>query len=361
MFRGGRKQIGLLELVDAGLPAGEVEGAGDEVGGVEIRHHEGVNFEACGQSVRNGAGAEVEDDEVAFGTQGAGVDEDGFVFGVEVFVVAVDKGLMGVAEGDEFGGVVVDGVGVGDFGGGVDLGVVGVFGEPGLGCGGEAAIRGGVPLHWRARVVAAGVAEVGDEDVLRDLAGEDVGLVGVLDLDVVEVGDGFEGVVGHAEFVALVEEGRAAQGEDHGREELGGGHAELGRVVAEGGDDAGVVVVGEEDGVPAVGVEHFGVAGVDGLERGKVDGLELRAVAVGADGVEVEDHVELVAVVADDERRLFEGDAEGFADGHDVVLRDDVAVHLLQVFVQVGAVGVGVAVVVELVGGQVGEGRDASR
>ena len=96
--------------------------------------------------------------------------------------------------------------------------------------------------------------------------------------------------------------------------------------------------------------------GVDGFEGGKVAGLKLEADAVGADGVEVEDHVELVAVVADDERSLFEGDAEGFAYGHDVILRHDVAIHLLEVLVHVGAVGVGVAVVVELVGREVGEG-----
>ena len=52
----------------------------------------------------------------------------------------------------------------------------------------------------------------------------------------------------------------------------------------------------------------------------------------------------------------FEADAEGFADGHDVIFRHDVAVHLLKIFVAMRAVGVDGGDVLHLIGRDVGEG-----
>ena len=66
-------------------------------------------------------------------------------------------------------------------------------------------------------------------------------------------------------------------------------------------------------------VESFGVAGVNSFESRKVRGFEVVSDAVRTDGVEIKDHVELVAIVTNDKLRLFEGDAESFADGFSTI------------------------------------------
>ena len=98
-------------------------------------------------------------------------------------------------------------------------------------------------------------------------------LEAVLHLNVVELADFGPGIVGHAEFVALVDVGGAAQGEDHGLEELGGQGAEFwSGSVAPAGDDAGHVVIAEEGCVPVLLAEDGGMGGVDGFEVGQVEG-----------------------------------------------------------------------------------------
>ena len=93
------------------------------------------------------------------------------------------------------------------------------------------------------------------------------------------------------------------------------------------------------------------------FEFGHGPGAELAEAEVGAaelNGVEVEDHVELVAAVVDEVVGLGKRGAGGFADGHVVVLRKHLAIHLVKVLGEVGAIGVGVRRRFELFGGEVG-------
>ncbi len=96
--------------------------------------------------------------------------------------------------------------------------VVWIDGEPCFGSGGEAGVGRVVPLHGCAGIVAAGLAQVAEVFVFSDLVREDLRLVGVLHFDVVEVFDFVEGIVGHAELVALVDIGRSLEREEHGGE-----------------------------------------------------------------------------------------------------------------------------------------------
>jgi hypothetical protein len=60
--------------------------------------------------------------------------------------------------------------------------------------------------------------------------------------------------------------------------------------------------------------EHLCVLRIDGLQLGQRPALPVLAVAIDADGVEVEDHVEFVAIVGHHEGRLGERYAERFTD-----------------------------------------------
>ena len=182
-------------------------------------------------------------------------------------------------------------------------------------------------------------------------------------LEVAAVGEGAEPRVRHTELLALVDVGRALLHVEAGREHLRGAHAPLGAVVAEHRDTARLVVVVEVEGVPGAARE-FSLPLVE-------DGADLRhlgfarrpffddaALAVAlADVLELEYHAELLAVAARVLLRFLDGDAGGFADGQEVVVREHAAIHLLQELVHARpahAVGGEVAVAVGL-HGAVGE------
>ena len=94
--------------------------------------------------------------------------------------------------------------------------------------------------------------------------------------------------------------------------------------------------------------------GIDGFEVGKDEGFDLATAAVDAHCVEIEDLVELVAAMVDELGLLSEGDAGSLADRHVVVLRQDFAVHLLEVLVAMGTGGEDGEFIFELLGGEVG-------
>ena len=101
--------------------------------------------------------------------------------------------------------------------------------------------------------------------------------------------------------------------------------------------------------------EHLLVIGIDGFEVGKDEGFDLATAAVDAHRIEIEDLVEFVAAIVDELRLLSEGDAGSLADGHVVVLRQDFAVHLLEVLVAMGTGGEDGEFIFELLGGEVGQ------
>ena len=87
------------------------------------------------------------------------------------------------------------------------MGTVGaVARQPCLGGGGEAAVGGVVPLHGRAGMITAGLQQVGDVFPDTGLPGQHLRFPGVFDLNVIEVFNFRERIVGHSEFTTLIDE-----------------------------------------------------------------------------------------------------------------------------------------------------------
>jgi len=87
--------------VDPGFPRAEAEGGGVGLGGRWERQVEEDQFAGlypARQRVRLWGAAEVEDDEESLLAQGAGVGADVLVGWVQVLVIAVDQGLVRMAQ-----------------------------------------------------------------------------------------------------------------------------------------------------------------------------------------------------------------------------------------------------------------------
>ena len=268
---GGGGMGGGLELEPEEAVGGERDGVGgfvDEGEGDVAEHLDGLAAGVLGEVEGDGLGeaGEVGDAEDGFGVavvagEFADVGEDFAVLGVEEFLGAAAEDLEDFAQGDHVARPVEEGGGVGLLGFDVD-GLVapdGVHddGEVELGGDGfgEAGVAVGVPLHGGADAVA--VAEVD--------------------------------VVAHADFVAVVHDGRAGEGEEEGVEEL----------------DAAAVVV-HQRGEAATDADVDAHAGVGGVGE-----VHVVALVVG-------DHLEgELVVVAEEEAPLaVVGDGGGLR--HDV-------------------------------------------
>ncbi len=268
-----------------------------------------------------------------------------------------------MAQGNEPLVEVPDGIVIGHRGLYVDLVLVAGGLDPRLAYG-EACGVACRPLHRRARVVARlqrqQFQSVGRREALalREVA------VGIQRLHVHVLVDAGEVSVGHADLLALVHVRGALHQVQADAEHLGALLAPLGRLVAEAADCAGLVVVRPIEAVPAAARSHLVLPlGHDTLEVGQVDaGLGVFAVlvVVQVHVVEVEDHVQLAAVRAHVVHGLVGTRVRRLAHGHDVVVREDLALHLLQVLVHVragGATGVVAAVGLVLDHGAVGQLR----
>ena len=177
-----------------------------------------------------------------------------------------------------------------------------------------------------------------------------------MNLQVVVVLHVVEEDVGHAQLFTLVDVGGALHQVQHGAQHLGADGAVLGGVVTEAGDGARLVVVVPVQGVPPAAVQALLPVGEDLLEVNQVEAavgpLAGHATLGGVHihVLELEDHLQLVAVETGVERGVVHGHAGGFAHGHDRVLAEDLAVHLLQEFVYARAVGCDGQGVVEAAG-----------
>ena len=249
----------------------------------------------------------------------------GSAVGVEAWVVFQYQVVAAVHQGRFFSPqpnqrfvVVQYRVRVGLLGVGVQVVVVRVYREPGR-AGGEAGVGVRAPLHGRARVVAGAVLNVGEDvgvgpAVAAFLGGE------VFHGDVVELLEVGERVVGHAQFLALVDEGCALHQEVEGGDG-GGAFAPVALVVAPGGDGAWDVVVLHEQGVPAFSVQALLPAGQRLFQLGQVQ-AELGVRTPEFQLFELEQHVEFALVFADPVQCVFDVDAVRLADGHDVVVSE---------------------------------------
>ena len=130
------------------------------------------------------------------------------------------------------------------------LGVIGVDRQPGLDLGRAEAALGGVgPLHGGAALVAGGVGGVLHGLGWTHPVDVHVGIIHPVGDYVADVLYLFQHQVSHADFIAVIDERRAAQGE-HG----GGMHSRLGLSLGgiEAGDVVARVVVAEGVAGPAV-------------------------------------------------------------------------------------------------------------
>ena len=236
--------------------------------------------------------------------------------------------------------------------------------------GGEAGVRRAVPVHGRARVVAADGADAAHR--LRQRVGIAGGPLAhqpqvVHRLHVLEicrrpcVRD-----VDHADLLALVQEQRPRQRRQHQREQFAAPGPVRGRVVAQPRDTPGLVVVFEEGRGPCVGAFGQRLHPVErGLERRQRvgDGLELviRALAQ-IHHVELEDHVQHRISCRDVRPHGFRLRRVGqLAHGHAIIFTQHFCVHLAEVFVHAGSVAEKVRRELEIAqgidDGGVGEGR----
>ena len=165
-----------------------------------------------------------------------------------------------------------------------------------------------------------------------------------MNLQVVVVLHLVEEDVGHAQLFTLVDVGGALHQVQHGAQHLGADGAVLGGVVTEAGDGAGLVVVVPVQGVPTAAVQTLLPVGKDLLQVHQVEAAVGPLAGHAALGgvhihvLELEHHLQLVAVETGVERGIVHGHAGGFAHGHDRVLAEHLAVHFLQELVHARAV-----------------------
>ena len=184
---------------------------------------------------------------------GALVGDDACVLSLEEEDVALlDDGLL-LAQTDERPIEMEDGVRVRALCLGVDRAVIRRRGEPRRTVR-KARVLRRAPLHRRAAVVARACGEDGECLVLRfPLIKED--FVVVQALHVAVLCDVRVLRVRHAELLALIDVGRAAHEMDARGEHLRGCRM-IALVVAETADDARLIVVAPEDGVPSSACRH---------------------------------------------------------------------------------------------------------
>ena len=242
---------------------------------------------------------EIVDNHKFFLVRAARVREHRRMFHIERRKVAVCDHIVLLAQRDQLAIVGEDGARVVDLAGGIDGFMVGVHADPRLGLG-EAAALARVPLHGGAAVVARMHAQDVVRAVLMQAAvTQDVEVIDALHVAVlVERG---KARVGHADLLALVDVGRAAQAVDDRAQHLGRGLPVL-ALVAEARDHARLVMVAPEHRVPCVVVAHAGLPGEqDVLELVEIERYEhpfLIAHKVHLEVVERERHAQFTGVRA---------------------------------------------------------------
>ena len=230
---------------------------------------------------------------------------------------------------------------------GVDGVVVGVDAQPG-GAGGEAAVFPRRPLHGGTAVVTgAGAQNPVSLFLAQALVPQDVVIVDAL--HVLVLGQVGEVGVGHAQLLPLVDVGGAPQAVDGGGQHLGRPHPVF-PFVPEAGDDAGLVMVAPEQGVPAaprlhaqlpVGEEFFQFP-----EAVCFQGPLVPVLVVGFQVVEAEYHGQLVPVGAGVAHAVVQAGGGHLPHrDHVLVLAEAPLVEHPQVFVDAGTVGVEAAAV----------------
>ena len=269
--------------------------------------------------------------------QVSGVNEQIGILGQEKLIVPVHNDLVMMPHCDEFFVVLEDRILAEKLFPGIDLNVVGIYRDPG-GARGEAGVFGHVPLHGGAGVVAALGGDHGKEDsrihasLLCQLA------IGIDRLNIPEVFDAAEGVVGHAQLFSLIDEGSSLHHVQTGRDAFCGGFPEEAARISKTVDDAGLVMVAEIQAVPGESVQTdlpFGEVFFEG-DQGKFAGGPFVSVfSIEVHVLKLEDHVELCPFIVCVLPGLFHSDIRGFSHRQQVIMRENFLIHFLQIIVHI--------------------------
>ncbi len=212
----------------------------------------------------------------------------------------------------------------------VDPRIVGIDHDPRR-SGGKARVFRTVPLHRRAGVVTALVGDAAQQLLRLAQSGLRQLAVSVQRLHVAVVLNAAEGTVGHAQFFALVDIGGPLVQMEHGGDALGA----VGRLVPQPGDNARLVVVAQEQGVPRHLVQlilPFAHVLLEGRQGNPVQMPLSVGPGVQLHMLEGEDHVQLAPVGTGVPLCLADVDLGGLAHRHQIILRQHPPVHLPQVF-----------------------------
>ncbi len=222
----------------------------------------------------------------------------------------------------------------------IDRRIVRIDADPGF-YGGKTAISCAVPLHRRAGVVAA--VRVGAHDeILRRTAGIHMQLIHVERLDIAVLLDRAKRHVGHADFLALIDERRAFQQMQDRRQHLGGFDG-IARSVTIFRNGTRQVMIAPEQGIPAIVGQRVLPFAQHRLQFDEVEGFRL-PFAVGfiplaGHVFELEHHREFLPLATGIEKCRCRCGTPRLADGQDVAATEGLAVHRLQIFVQVRTIG----------------------
>ena len=139
------------------------------------------------------------------------------------------------------------------FGFRIDFPVIRIDGNPGSSvC--KACLRRIVPLHRRSGVVPAFKCHAGPESLVRQAAAFTPFFVGIDAFDIAEVVRALERIIGHAQFFALINIGRALHHMQTGGQHFGGNFPVLRSVVSKPGNGAWLVMIVPEKAVPCFAV-----------------------------------------------------------------------------------------------------------
>ncbi len=105
-------------------------------------------------------------------------------------------------------------------------------------------------MHRRSGVIAAFPDNAGPEDLMRHAAALTPFPIGVNAFDIPEIRRTFERIIGHAQFLALINIGRTLHHMQAGSQHFGGNGPVLRPVVAEAGNGPRLVMIIPEEAVP---------------------------------------------------------------------------------------------------------------
>ena len=216
----------------------------------------------------------------------------------------------------------------------VDQQIVFVHGQP-WGTGGESGVLLRVPLHRRPGVIPGNPGEIPQHILRVHQAGFHPLAPGVVHFHILVLVHVREVNVGHAQFLALINIGRAPHHVDHCGQHLRAAGPEQFAVIAVAADLARLVVVPKVDRIPGFSLQRS----LPAVER-RAHILQRRAVIAPLPEfssvvqsvvmLKGEDHIQFRSILVRIANRAVRGSA-GLADGQQIILVQHLAPHLPEI------------------------------